>query len=135
MKIRSTKTIAEALHESTKGKTGANLTLAISNVVEFMDKNNLLGKSKEILAHLQIIIDKEEHVLRAKVNVAEPLTKKMTDELEESLKKRYGAKEVELEITEDINLISGLKVEVNDEVIDLTLSHRLHQLQTHLIKN
>ena len=135
MKIRSIKIIAEAIYESAKGKHGAELTHVLTNTVEFMDKNQLLGKSKEILLELERIIDKDEKIVRAKVRSAEVLPKKMIEELEENLKKRYKAKTVQIDQGEDKSLISGIKIEVNDEVIDLSLSHRLHQLQNYLIKN
>ncbi len=135
MKVRSTKTIAEAIYEATRGKSGAELTRTLKNTVEFFDKNQLHGKSKEILSHLENVIDREEGVIRAKIKSADTLPKKMIEELEENLKKRYRANEVAIEESIDKRLIGGLKIEVNGEVIDLSLSHRLHQLQTHLTKN
>lgn len=135
MKLRSTKNLAEAIYQNAKGKNGAELSATLANAVEFMDKHQLLGKSKEILSQLEKIIDKDEKVLRAKVTSSTVLSKKMLEELEENLKKRYKAKDVEIDTKEDSNLINGLKIEANDEIIDLTLRARLHQLQTHLIKN
>lgn len=135
MKLHSTKNLSHAIYEATKGKSGAELSHSLVNVVEFMDKHQLLGKSKEILTHLEKIIDKDEKILRAKVTSSAVLSKKMLEDLEESLKKRYKAKDVEIDTKENSNLINGIKIEANDEIIDLTLSHRLHQLQAHLIKN
>lgn len=135
MKLRSIKNLAEAIYQNAKGKNGAELSATLANAVEFMDKHQLLGKSKEILSQLEKIIDKDEKVLRAKVTSSTVLSKKMLEELEENLKKRYKAKDVEIDTKEDSNLINGLKIEANDEIIDLTLRARLHQLQTHLIKN
>ena len=135
MKIRSTKTFAEAIYESTKGKSGPALLQSLTNTVEFMSKNQLLSKSKEILAQLEKIIDKDEGILRARITSASPLSKKSEIELESNLKKRYGVKEVELDITEDKSLIHGIKIEVEDEIMDLSTSHRLHKLQEHLIRN
>ncbi len=135
MKVRSIKTLAEAIYENAKGKHGAELTHALLNTVEFMDKNQLLGKSKEMLSQLELIIDKDEKIIRAKVKSADVLPKRMIEELEENLKKRYKAKTVEIDMGEDKSLINGIKIEVNDEVIDLSLAHRLHQLQNYLLKN
>jgi F0F1-type ATP synthase delta subunit len=135
MKIRSTKTFAEAIYESARGKSGAGLSTVLDNAINFMEKNQLLGKSKEILAHLEKIIDKDEGVIRVRVKSSSILSKKVVEELEENLKNRYKAKTIEIDNTEDKSLIKGIKIEVNDEVIDLSLAHRLRQLQTHLIKN
>ena len=135
MKVRSTKTFAEAIYESSKGKSGPALSEVFANVVDFMNKNQLLSKSKEIITELERIIDRDEGVLRAHITSASPLSKKSQEELESNLKKRYKAKEVELDITEDKKLIHGVKIQVEDEIIDLSTSHRLNQLQAHLIKN
>ena len=135
MKLRSSKILAKAIYESTKGKSGAELSQAIDNSISFMDKNQLLGKKKEILAHLEKIIDKDENVLRAKVKSANTLSQKTLEELGENLKKKYKAKGVEIDSMVDEKLIDGFKIEVNDEIIDFTLSHKLHRLQEYLIKN
>ncbi len=135
MKLRSTKTLAEAIYESARGKSGAELSGTLANVVEFIEKNQLLGKSKEILSHLERIIDKDEKVVRAKVESASVLSKKTLEELSLNLKKRYRAETIEIDNIENTNLINGIKVIINDEIIDLTLANRLHQLQNHLIKN
>ncbi len=135
MKVRSIKTLAEAIYKNTKDKSGHDLNVALANVVEFMDKNRLLGKSKEILSQLEHIMDKEEKIVRVKVKSANTLSKKVIEELEESLKKRYKAKQVEIDESVDEKLINGFKIEAQGEIVDLTLAHRLHQLQNHLIKN
>jgi F0F1-type ATP synthase delta subunit len=135
MKLRSTKKLAEAIYQSAKGKTGKDLENALVNASEFLKKNRLLGKGKEILAELEKIIDKDEKVLRARVESAETLSKRMMEELEESLKKKYKAHSVVIDQKENEKLISGIKIEARDEIIDLTLRNRLNKLQTHLIKN
>ncbi len=135
MKLRSTKTLGYAIYEATKGKSGTELSDTLTNTVEFMHKNQLLGKSKEILSYLEHIIDKDEKVIRVKVESATILSKKNLDELTENLKKRYKVKMIEIDNTENKNLINGIKVIVNDEIIDLTLQNRLYQLETYLIKN
>lgn len=135
MKLRSTKNLAEAIYQSAKGKTGKELDSVLLNASEFIKRNQLLGKGKEILAQLEKIVDKDEKVLRVKVTSAEALSRRMVEELEESLKKKYKAHRVVIDEREDEKLLSGIKVEAHDEIIDLTLRNRLNKLQTHLIKN
>lgn len=135
MKLSSTKTLAQAIYETTKGKSGVELTHALENTVVFIKKNQLMSRSKEILSHLENIIGTNENIVRAKVKSRDVLSKKMISELEESLKKRYKAKEVEINNMVDEEVIDGIKIEVQNEVIDLTLRHRLNQLQNYLIKN
>ncbi len=135
MKVYSTKTFAEAIYQTTHNKSGVELENALSNTIDFLNKNQMLGKSKEILSHLEKIIDKKDGIIRAKIISNNILSKKILDELEENLKKRYLAKAVDINNINDESLLGGMKIEVNDEIIDLSLSNRLHKLQAHLIKN
>lgn len=135
MKSYSPKTIAQAIYDSTKDKDGAELKHVLDNTVIFLKKNKLLSKQKEILNHLQNIYDHEEKIVRAKITTATKLSHKIKEELEEILKKRYKAKDIEIESVEDESLIGGIKLEVKDEVMDLSFANKLYQLQKYLIKN
>ena len=50
------------------------------------------------------------------------------------MKKRYSAKEVALNPVLDKTLLGGMRVEVSDEVIDLTLKNKVEQLQKYLTR-
>jgi ATP synthase F1 delta subunit len=131
----SPKTIAEAIHLGSKDKQGKELSVFLEDSVAFLGKNRMIGKYKEILDYLEKLIDKNEKRLRVEVTSAEKLPHKILTELTENLKRRYKAEEIEIDQKEDATLIAGVKVRVLDEVIDMTLSNKLHQLQTHLMKN
>ena len=135
MKSYSPKTIAQAIYNSTKGKDGAELKYVLDNTVIFLKKNKLLSKQKDILQHLQDIYDHEEKIVRVKITTATKLTHKLREELEEILKKKYKAKDIDIDNTEDESLIGGIKLEVKDEVMDLSFANKLYQLQKYLIKN
>ncbi|MDO8620075.1 MAG: ATP synthase F1 subunit delta [bacterium] len=131
----STKDIAKALYESTKDKSGAELTRLLENAVTFLAKNRLLGKSPEILEHLEKIRDKDLGIVSAKVISKNPLTKHTLDEIKKTLRTRYHASDITLHTSEDSSLIGGITIEANDELIDLSLKNKLHQLQAHLLVN
>jgi len=135
MKTLSIKNVSSAIYKTTMDKNGSDLTIALENIVLFLKRNKLLSKSKDILYNLEKIIDKENSIIRATVTSRVPLSKEAHDELVENIKKRYKAKQVEIDQIEDKSIISGIKVEIEDEVIDLSVSHQLHQLQNYLIKN
>lgn len=133
MATLSTKHIAQAIYESAKNKSGAELESALANVVVFLAKKNLLSKTSEILKHLEHAQDTDQHILRAKILSKTPLSKDITDKLTETLKKKYAVRDVILKPKEDLSLIGGIRIETNDEVIDLSLKNKLNQLQTHLL--
>ncbi|MCX6756456.1 MAG: F0F1 ATP synthase subunit delta [Candidatus Nomurabacteria bacterium] len=134
MKV-SPKTIAEAIYAGAHNKEGQDLSVFLEDTVSFLNKNRMMGKYKEVLEHLQNLIDKKEKRVRVSVTTAEKLSHKMLTELSDNLKHRYKAEEIEIDEHEDPSLIAGVKIRAYDEVIDMTLSNKLHQLKTHLTKN
>ena len=131
----STKNVAEAIYATTKNKSGAELEHVLKMSVEFLAKKNLLSKTPEILKYLEQLSDSEQNILRAKVLSKKPLTPKATAEVENLLKKRYKSMNTVLEWKEDKTLIGGVRIETNEEVIDMSLRNKLNQLQAHLLTN
>lgn len=131
----STKTIAQAIYEASHGKEGKDLSVVLENTTKILAAKHLLSKAPEILSELQDIIDKKEGIVRAHVESSHKLSKAIHDEIEDELKKRYKAKEVHLEVTENPKLLGGMKIQVRDEIIDLTLATKINQLQHYLIEH
>ncbi len=131
----STKDIAKALYESTKDKSGAELERTLENAVSLLFKNRLLSKSREILEQLEKIRDKDLGIVNAKITSKRSLGKHTLDEIRKTLKTRYRASEITLRLSEDPALIGGIKIEANDELIDLSLKNKLRQLQVHLLNH
>ena len=128
----SNKNIAHAIYLASKGKNQEEQFLISKKFIQFLIKRRLLSKSKEILAHLNKIINEHEGRIEAKVYSSEKIDEKTNKEIAYALTKRYSAKEINLVEVLDENLIGGLKIEVNDEVIDLTLRNRMKKLQEYL---
>ena len=72
--------------------------------------------------------------MEAKVGSVARLKTETKHHLMHSLKKRYDAKDVILNEALDEKLIAGIRIEVGDEVIDLTMRNKIKQLQEYLIK-
>lgn len=135
MKAISVNNLARAIYESSKEKSGVDLNHALLNAAEFIRDKNMMSKSKLILSSLEKIIDEAEAIVRVKVSSSKKLTKGMIEEIEEFLKKRYKKSDVIMEQVEDTKLLGGLKIEIGDEVMDMTLSNKIHQLQNYLNEN
>jgi F0F1-type ATP synthase delta subunit len=75
MATLSTRTIAHAIYESTKDKSGSDLHDVLKNSVEILSKKKMLSKSDDILEKLEEIIDHKEGVTRAKVTSKNKLHK------------------------------------------------------------
>lgn len=131
----SNKNIAHAIYLASKGKNHEEQSLISKKVVQFLIKRRLLPKSKDILMYLSKIINDHEGRIEAKVYSSEKINEKTNQELAYALTKRYSAKEVNLIEILDKNLIGGLKIEVKDEVIDLTIRNKIGKLQKYLTSN
>lgn len=129
----STKKIAQAVYEASQEMEGKNLENILSSTTDFLMERNMMGKAPEVLSHLQKIIDKKEGIVRAHIETPYPLSKETSDALIEELKKRYKVNKIHLEVVENKKHLGGIKIQVADEVINLTQATRLHQLQNYLI--
>lgn len=132
MAIVSNNNIARAIYLAAKGKTSEEQSLIFKKVIQFLIKKRLLIKAPDILNRLSKVINDEEGREVARVSSKNNLSEKFVHELKHSLSKRYKAKEVDLIFNIDEKLLGGYKVEVNDEVIDLTLKNKIGKLQEYL---
>ncbi len=131
----SNKNIAEAIYLASKGKNHEEQSLVSKKVVKFLIKKRLLSKTKDILVFLNKIINEHESRIVVKVSSAEKIDEKINKEILHTLAHRYSVKEVKLEENLDKKLLGGIKIEVNDEVIDLTIKNRIKKLQEYLTKS
>ncbi len=120
----SIKNIAHAIYES---KAQAK------DVVKFLNRNKLLGKSEEILQELEKIENKEKGIMKMKVHSAAKVPAEKRKELETKIKEKYKAKEIVSEYFEDKYLLGGMKIQVGEEVMDMTHRNKLNQLSKHLL--
>lgn len=130
----SNNNIAEAIYLSLKDKPASEFGASADRVIKFLIKKRLLSKSKDILKRLESIINKNEGIILAKVSSAEPLSEENKKNLVSILKNKYKATKVLIEEFVDKGMLGGLKVEVNNEVVDMSIKTRLTNLQENLTK-
>lgn len=128
----SNQNVALAIYKSLKDKAGAHAKEALTNVVNFLARRRLLSQTSDILNRLQRIIDQQEGAVRVKVSSAKPLGTHLKYDLVKKLEHRYRVKEIIFNEQVDEKLIGGLKLEISDEVIDLTIKNKIRKLEEHL---
>lgn len=124
---------AKAIYSALKDKTGEDLDNVLLNVPKVLDQKGMLSKSDSILEVLQNIIDKDKNIIRAKIYSIDKLSVENIKKIEEELKDRYKAEKVYLTEIEDKNILGGIKIEIADEIIDLSLLKKVTQLKKHLL--
>ncbi len=128
-------TIAKAVYEASKDASPSVRTQINENVIKLLTRNRLMKEHKKLLKKIQELEDEGEGRLRAVVKSSRPLGEKSLADIIHFLKHYYDKEHVELEEKIDESLIAGIHLSTKDEVLDLTLSNRIHQLQTQLLKN
>lgn len=126
--------IAESIYSLTHDKSGKELKESLEKVVAFLHRKRLISQSERILETLQKIINKKARIVEVGIKSASEISNHTKKELKEILAKKYHAEEIILKEVVDKSLLGGLKVEVNDEVIDLTLRSKVSKLQDYLIR-
>lgn len=125
--------IARAIYLSAKDKTSHDANF-FKDIVKFLVRKRFLYRSKDILINLQKIVNQEHGVIEVKVKSARKLSEEVKMEMVHSLKKRYSAKEIIFKEILDEKLLGGMHIEVNDEIIDLTVKNKVKKLQEHLTR-
>lgn len=134
MTTLSNNDIARAIYLVSKDKTHPELHDINNKVVKFLVRRRLLSKSSDILERLNKIINNEDGRIVVKIQSAKKLKEEMKNELTTFLKKRYKVKEVVLKEELDEKLLGGVRIEINDEIIDLTAKNKIKKLQEHLTR-
>ncbi|MFH0776687.1 MAG: ATP synthase F1 subunit delta [Patescibacteria group bacterium] len=110
--------------ETTFRKMSGPVKNLLSLIVRF-EKMREIGA---IAQSFRVVIAEQTGLATAKIESAQPLEKKQLESLTAALRKMTG-QEVTIETSQNPALLSGLKVFVGDELIDLSLAGKLHQLQ------
>ncbi|MFA6585661.1 MAG: F0F1 ATP synthase subunit delta [Candidatus Paceibacterota bacterium] len=126
--------IAEVIYSITKDKRKEELPVVFKKIIQFLDHRRLLSKSGDILEKLDRIINLKEERIVVEVSSAKKLDEKTKKDLIIFLEKRYKAKDIVLIEKLNEKLLGGMRLEINDEVIDLTIKRKIEKLQEHLIK-
>jgi F-type H+-transporting ATPase subunit delta len=126
--------IARAIYLISKDASKAEQIDLFKKIARFLFRKRLFSKVPDILSRLKKIINKEDGRLEVKVSSVEALSHQTKTHLEQILKKRYSVKDVVLIQNIDSRLLGGLKIEVDDEVIDLSVKNKIKKLKEYLIK-
>lgn len=95
-------------------------------------RRRMLERAGDIISILQKMVDASNGKIIAKLSSVKPLDPAMKKEVEKILTKRYGVKEVVLSEELNSKFLGGVRVEVNNDVIDLTFHDKIKKLKKYL---
>jgi F-type H+-transporting ATPase subunit delta len=96
-----------------------------------LSENGRLPLLPEIYALFEALRAESEHVVRANITSAEPLSAESLKSLTDALKKRFGG-DVEVQTAVDASLIGGAVIDAGDVVIDGSVRNKLARLNANL---
>ncbi len=130
----SYKSIATVIYLALKDTHGAEHTTIMHRAVDVLYRKRLLSKASKILGELEKIINKEEGRVVAHIVSVKKLDSATKSSLGVSLQKRYGARDIVFKESVNESLLGGFRVEVQNEVIDVSTKHKIDTLQAYLTR-
>lgn len=126
--------VPHAAKSAILGDVAQRLSLGASakNTLLLLSDRRRMRALPAIVRELRILSDKKRGVLRAQVTSAKPLTPAYLDRLKVQLEKMTG-KKVEIDLTEDPELLAGVVARIGDRVYDGSLRSRLREMRAQLL--
>jgi ATP synthase F1 delta subunit len=132
MATLSNNNIARAIYLSLKDKNEGEQALFFKKITQFLFRKRLSSQAPDILARLDKIMNEADGRIVVKIWSGESLGENIKKEIADILKERYAAQKIVFVENLDKKLLGGFKIEVNDEVIDLTIKNKIGKLQEYL---
>lgn len=129
MKKQSNKQYAVALYEATKGVSANQATDIVKNFLGVLQRDNKLKKVEYIIEEFIKYSKRAEGIKEVEIESA----RKLEGATVEKIRKLFGAK---TEVTEKINkdIIGGLRIKVDDLILDASIKNQLNRLKQNLTK-
>ena len=137
MATLSNNTIARAIYLSSQ-KDGVQAREFYPSVIQFFSKKHLWPRVPAILSELEKVANEDHRTLSVRLKSSEHLPEETKHNLARALKKRYGEKVAEKVVFQeqiDPKLLGGVRMEIGDDVIDLSVKNKVNQLKEYLIRS
>jgi F-type H+-transporting ATPase subunit delta len=129
MAKRNVQQIARAVSSLAEGRNKKEIETLAKDTVAFLAKNKMITHANELLVQIEKEENKKEGILVAEITVKEKLSKSTKDNISNILEKQYKGNKIEIREKLDDKIIGGIKIKIEDTVIDNTIIGRMRDLQ------
>jgi F-type H+-transporting ATPase subunit delta len=129
MAKRNVQQIARAVSSLAEGRNKKEIETLAKDTVAFLAKNKMITHANELLVQIEKEENKKEGILVAEITVKEKLSKSTKDNISNMLEKQYKGNKIEIREKLDDKIIGGIKIKIEDTVIDNTIIGRMKNLQ------
>lgn len=133
MSKKQVKYLAASLYELTRGKKKGEIDGVISSFVEYLGKRQMIRLAPQIIENYRNYFNRQENQLDVKITSRYPLNDSQQETLLKKLKQRFPDNELNFEASIDKKMLGGVRLQIEDLIIDYSLDGKLKQLQTYLI--
>jgi F-type H+-transporting ATPase subunit delta len=106
----------------------------LRNFLKILIKNNQLKILSRIFQEFEKLYKRDFKILEVNISTPQKISKKEFSFLKKEIKKKYRPAKISFNEIIKENLIGGLKVEIEDEIIDASLKNFLFKLEKSLVK-
>ncbi len=128
MKI-STQQYAQTLLDLTDGKSEQEALDVLAKFAEQLKSDGQLKNADKIMEKFSDLYNSKNGIVMAQITTSQKPENLNIKEIEEFVKRKYGAKKVELKIVVDENIKGGIIIRVGDEVLDASVGGQLEKLR------
>jgi F-type H+-transporting ATPase subunit delta len=119
----------DAVSSLAEGRNKKEIETLAKDTVAFLAKNKMITHANELLVQIEKEENKKEGILVAEITVKEKLSKSTKDNISNILEKQYKGNKIEIREKLDDKIIGGIKIKIEDTVIDNTIIGRMKNLQ------
>jgi F-type H+-transporting ATPase subunit delta len=130
----SPKQYAQALFELTENKDDAKIDVIIKKFLQQVKKNGDWKKRNEIVTQYTDIYNKSKGIVPTEIISARELTNEQIGQIEQFIRTKYKAAAVDIDTKVDKDVIGGVVIRAEGELVDMSVSNKMKQMQKHLMQ-
>lgn len=116
------------------GKKAEEVNVVLKSFVEVLAENNQIAKAKSIIEEFSKVWNREKGIIEAEIVSANELDEEMIEELKGYIAKESGRKKVEVITKIDKDILGGVVIKYEDQILDGSLKTKLVELKERMAK-
>lgn len=126
--------IDEAAKQKMLATLSEGTSQVVGNLIQMTYDYRRIQNLPAIITKYEELVHKAAGIVNAEVQTAVPLSDEQVSRLKEKLAQRYQANEVRLTQSVDENLLGGVIVKANDQILDGSLATKLAAIRQSIIR-
>ena len=130
---QSSSQYAQALYKLTKDKSQEEINVVIEKFVANLKNMQKLHSVEQIIKQFIEVYNEKNGIIKANIFTRKDIDEEIVTNIKKILKERYKAEKIEMEMTVDEKLKGGIKIMVEEDILDNSIAGRLNKLRSGLI--